>query len=109
MSKFCTSCGKENDDDAKYCIGCGASLTTDDDEYMTGEIFPDSSSGYQEQNQENGDWNSQYGGQDQYGGSNQFDGNYQYNAGDQYAKPRKSKKNLFTYKPIKRNSCIQWT
>lgn len=100
MSKFCTSCGTENDDNAKFCTGCGARLGSDDDEYMTGEIFPDSSSGYQEQNQETGDWNSQYdnqnqyGTQDQYGGPDQYGGNYQYNTGDQYEQNKKTKKNL---------------
>lgn len=33
--KFCTKCGKENNDENKFCIGCGASFESNEQKEMT--------------------------------------------------------------------------
>ncbi len=33
--KFCTKCGQENGDDAKFCLGCGEKFTSEENENQT--------------------------------------------------------------------------
>ncbi|MDY6352991.1 MAG: DUF4234 domain-containing protein [Lachnospiraceae bacterium] len=75
---FCTNCGQENRDDARFCVKCGQPLNEPDQSDASGGAY-----GWQnDQAQFNGQ--NQYNDQGQFNGQNQYNDQSQFNGQNQY-------------------------
>ncbi len=81
---FCTNCGQENRDDARFCVKCGQPLNEPDQSDASGGAYgwQNDQAQFNGQNQYNDQ--SQFNGQNQYNDQSQFNGQNQYNDQSQF-------------------------